>query len=226
MTTTAPAVTASDLSCRFDDIQAVDSVSFAIEPGEFVAIEGPSGSGKSTLLHLMAGLESPTSGTVEIDGNDLAAMNDKDRTIFHRHHIGVVFQLYDLLPNLNTWQNVAIPALLDGARLRTLEGRARELLESVGLSERATHTPDQLSGGEQQRIAIARALMNNPTLLLADEPTGALDSVTGDEILQLLQDLTLRGHTVAIVTHEPRAAAFAARSIRMLDGHLVEPETV
>lgn len=213
-----PVVETIDLTCRFGTVTAIDSASIRFEHGEFVAIEGPSGSGKSTLLHLIAGLESPTDGSVMVDGHDLAAMSDRDRTIFRRDHIGVIFQLYDLLPTLSTWQNVAVPGVLAGQRMPSLRPRAHELLAAVGLSDRAEHTPSDLSGGEQQRVAIARALMNDPTLVLADEPTGALDSVTGDEILELLAGLTDRGHTVVMVTHEPRAASFAGRSIRLLDG--------
>lgn len=161
---------------------------------------------------------------MQVDGHDLSAMTDRERTIFRREHIGVVFQLYDLIPTLTTWQNVAVPALLAGAKMRTLEGRCRELLDAVELSHRAGHTPDELSGGEQQRVAIARALMNDPTLILADEPTGALDSVTGDEILDLLQALSSDGRTVMIVTHEARAASYASRSIRLLDGRIAQGE--
>ncbi len=217
------AVSASGLSCLFGTVRAVDNVDLHIAAGEFVAIEGPSGCGKSTLLNLIAGLESPTAGSLSINEQDVVAMSERERTLFRRRHIGVVFQLYDLLPSLMAWQNVAVPALLDGGRLKAEEARAKELLGRVGLGDRTDHRPSELSGGEQQRVAIARSLMNEPDLVLADEPTGALDSVTGDEVLSVLRELAADGQTVIMVTHEARAAAYADRSIYMLDG-AVEPE--
>ncbi|MGF1595571.1 MAG: ABC transporter ATP-binding protein [Acidimicrobiales bacterium] len=223
MTTPPPVVDVADLSCHYGPVRAVSRVTFTIDRGEFVAIEGPSGSGKSTLLHIIAGIETPTSGTVLVAGHNLTTMNDRDRSVFRREHIGVIFQLYDLIPTLTAWQNVAVPGVLGGQSMRSLEPRARELLDTVGLGPRADHTPNELSGGEQQRVAIGRALMNEPDIVLADEPTGALDSVTGDEILDTLHTLTERGHTVVMVTHEPRAASFATRSIGMLDGHTTAP---
>ncbi len=220
------AVVANELSCHFGDIPAVDLASFRVDQGEFVAVEGPSGSGKSTLLNLIGGLEAPTSGSVLVDGVEIAALGESDRAAFRRTHVGMVFQLYDLLPTLNAWQNVAVPALIQGNRLRTQRSRAQELLARVGLSERAEHRPAELSGGEQQRVAIARALMNDPKLILADEPTGALDSVTGDEILELMRSLCADGQTVIMVTHAARAAAHADRSLQMVDGSVVVPELI
>ena len=214
---------ASDLSCSFGTVDAVNHASFTVWNGDFVAVEGPSGSGKSTLLNLIGGLEQPTGGSVEVSGTDLGTLGERERTAFRRRHIGMIFQLYDLLPTLNAWQNVAVPALLEGAKLKTLEASATELLKRVGLEDRAHHTPSELSGGEQQRVAIARSLMNDPQLILADEPTGALDSVTGDDILGLLQSLCEDGRTVVMVTHAARAAAYASRSLRMLDGSVSEP---
>jgi len=219
------AVVAENLTRHFGPVAAIDGASFTVERGEFVAIEGPSGSGKSTLLNLIGGLEPPTSGRIEVAGRDLAAMGERERTIFRRQRIGVIFQLYDLLPTLNAWQNVAVPGLLDGGGLRALRPTAEGLLERVGLADRRRHRPAELSGGEQQRVAIARSMMNNPDLILADEPTGALDSVTGDEILGVLVSLVADGHTVLLVTHEPRAAAFANRSIRLLDGSVASSAT-
>ena len=217
------AVRANGLSREFGAIRALHEVTFEIERREFVAVEGPSGSGKSTLLHLIAGLEEPTAGRVEVDGHELNALSDRELAHFRRTSVGMIFQLYDLLPTINTWQNVAIPALLSGQRLARLEEPARALLNDVGLSDRATHRPAELSGGEQQRVAIARALMNSPAVILADEPTGALDSVTGDEILAVLRRLADNGQTVIMVTHEPRAASVADRSIRLLDGAIATP---
>lgn len=216
-------IRATDLSCSFGNVDAVRHATFAVCNGDFVAVEGPSGSGKSTLLNLIGGLEQPTGGHVEVAGTELSTLSERERTAFRRRHIGMIFQLYDLLPTLNGWQNVAVPALLEGAKLRTLESSATALLERVGLEDRARHLPSELSGGEQQRVAIARSLMNDPQLILADEPTGALDSVTGDDILGLLQSLCEEGRTVVMVTHAARAAAFASRSLRMLDGAVTEP---
>ena len=156
--TSAAAIEACNLSCRFDEVDAVRDATFTIQRGEFVAIEGPSGSGKSTLLHLIAGLEEPSAGTISVDGEDLNRMTDAERTVFRRQRIGVIFQLYDLLPTLTAWQNVAVPALLDGHRLGSQRARAIELLKTVDLSDRADHKPSELSGGEQQRVAVARSL--------------------------------------------------------------------
>lgn len=216
-------IQATDLTCRFGSVQAVDNATFSVAKGDFVAVEGPSGSGKSTLLNLIGGLEAPLSGRVEVAGTELSTLSERDRTTFRRTNIGMIFQLYDLLPTLNAWQNVAVPALLGGAKLKDLRDASTDLLKQVGLEDRATHIPAELSGGEQQRVAIARSLMNDPQIILADEPTGALDSVTGDEILGLLQSLCEDGRTVVMVTHAARAAAYASRSLRMLDGSVTEP---
>ncbi len=219
-------IRAIDLSCQFGQVHAVDRANFTVSVGDFVAVEGPSGSGKSTLLNLIGGLEPPTGGRVEVAGTELSTLDERERTTFRRRHIGMIFQLYDLLPTLNAWQNVAVPALLDGGKLKDLQASSTELLKRVGLQDRADHKPSELSGGEQQRVAIARALMNDPQLILADEPTGALDSVTGDDILGLLQSLCEDGRTVVMVTHAARAAAYATRSLRMLDGAVTEPAAV
>ncbi|HNQ24995.1 MAG TPA: ABC transporter ATP-binding protein [Phycisphaerae bacterium] len=170
-------------------VRAVDDVSLSVAPGEFVVILGASGSGKSTLLHLVAGLDLPTAGTVTIDGHDLFQFSDAERTRFRRRRIGVIFQAYNLLPTLSALDNVALPALLDGQGARAAGARAEMLLTRVGLQNRLRHRPDALSGGEQQRVAVARALMNEPTLLLADEPTGNLDTQRGQEIWRLLAEL-------------------------------------
>lgn len=201
---------------------ALRDVSLAIRKGEFVAIMGSSGSGKTTLLHLLAGLDTPTSGSVVIEGRDLAAMRDVERTLFRRRRLGIVFQAYNLLPTLTAWENVALPALLDGVPSSEAETKARELLARLDLGLRVEHRPQALSGGEQQRVAIARALMNDPALLLADEPTGNLDSVHGAAIWKRLASLARdEGTTIVAVTHEPDGAAHADRVVVLRDGCIV-----
>ena len=204
-------------------VRALDHVSLAIDAGQLVSIMGPSGSGKSTLLHLLGGLDSPTSGSVVADGRDLAALGDEDLTAFRRHRLGFVFQFFNLLPNLTAWENVALPRLLDGKVLRGQRDRAVELLGRVGLGDRVEHKPAEMSGGQLQRVAIARALINDPVLVLADEPTGNLDSHTGEEVLALLRGLaTDEGRTMVMVTHDPRAAAVGDRVIHLADGRVAE----
>jgi putative ABC transport system ATP-binding protein len=199
----------------------VAGVSLAVAPHEFVAIVGPSGSGKSTLLHLMAGLDVPDAGEVFVGGERLATLTDDALTVLRRRKIGVVFQFFNLLPMLTAEENVALPLVLDGQRLRAVRPRARAMLERVGLGHRVRHRPDQLSGGEMQRVAIARALVTEPLLLLADEPTGNLDSHTGEEILALVRDLADRhAQAVVMVTHDARAAAYAQRIVAMRDGRV------
>jgi len=202
-------------------VRAVAGVSLAIAPREFVAIVGPSGSGKSTLLHLMAGLDLPDAGQVFVGGKSLQALSDDAVTVLRRRQIGVVFQFFNLLPMLTAEENVALPLVLDGVRLRAARPRARAMLERVGLGHRARHRPDQLSGGEMQRVAIARALVTGPLVLLADEPTGNLDSHTGEEILALVREMAERhGQAVVMVTHDARAAAHAQRVLAMRDGQV------
>jgi putative ABC transport system ATP-binding protein len=203
-------------------IRALAGVSLAVCEGEFVTVMGASGSGKSTLLHLIGGLDKPTSGSIIIGGRDLSRMNDRQRTLFRRRRLGVVFQAYNLLPTLSAVENVALPAFLDDAPDGEIEQRAARLLDSVSLSHRATHRPQAMSGGEQQRVAIARALMNDPVLLLADEPTGNLDTHHGTSIWRLLASLVREGdRTVVAVTHEADAASFADRVIVLKDGGMV-----
>lgn len=205
-----------------EPVRALAGVSFQVHTGEFITIMGASGSGKSTLLHLVGGLDTPTSGAIVIAGCDLHQMTDRERTLFRRRRLGVVFQAYNLLPTLSAIENVALPALLENGRQRQIEARAGELLDRVSLRHRATHRPQALSGGEQQRLAIARALMNNPVLLLADEPTGNLDTHHGAVIWQLLASLARDGGcTVVAVTHEADAACHADRVIVLKDGRLV-----
>ncbi len=204
------------------EVKALAGVTLDVGPGEFVAITGPSGSGKSTLLHLMGGLDVPTTGDVLIDGASLARMSDDEVTIFRRRSIGFVFQFFNLMPTLSAEENVALPLLLDGKRARDVRAAVASALDAVGLGHRRTHRPDELSGGEMQRVAIARALVIEPKLILADEPTGNLDSATGDQILELIRRANReRGAVVVMVTHDPRAAAYGTRMVAMRDGRIV-----
>ena len=204
-------------------VRALDDVSLTVGAGEFVCVLGPSGSGKSTLLHLMGALDTPTTGTVSIGGVDVAGLSDDELTDLRRHRLGFVFQFFNLLPTLSAWENVAVPLLLDGHRLGGLKGRAVPLLEALGLGHRVDHRPAELSGGELQRVAIARALVSDPIVVLADEPTGNLDSETGAEVLDVLQHICAeRGAAVVMVTHDERAAARGDRSIHLVDGRLVD----
>jgi putative ABC transport system ATP-binding protein len=204
-------------------VAALAGVDLTIGDGEFVAIVGQSGSGKSTLLHLLGGLDTATRGDVTIDGTALARMSDDELTIFRRRRIGFVFQFFNLLPTLSAEENVALPLALDGQRGAAVAARVDAALAQVGLAHRKHHRPDELSGGEMQRVAIARALVVGPALILADEPTGNLDSTTGDHILDLLRDANERHHTtVVLVTHDHHAADYAHRRITMRDGRVVE----
>jgi putative ABC transport system ATP-binding protein len=199
---------------------ALGGVSVTVEKGEFTAIMGPSGSGKSTLLNLVAGLDRPTSGTVVVGGTDLGKIGEAGLARFRRDSIGFVFQFFYLLPNLTALENVLIPAQLKG-NVRT--GRAQELLEQLGIADVANRYPARLSGGQQQRVAIARALVNNPTLLLADEPTGALDTHSGEQVMELLGGLHRDGQTILLVTHDAKLATrHAARVISVTDGRIVD----
>jgi putative ABC transport system ATP-binding protein len=191
-----------------------------VERGEFTAIMGPSGSGKSTLLNLVAGLDRPTSGSIEVGGTDLGKLGEAGLARFRRDHIGFVFQFFHLLPNLTALENVLIPAQLKGA---VVPGRALELLDLLGIKEVADKYPALLSGGQQQRVAIARALINDPTLLLADEPTGALDTRSGEQVMELLGRLHRDGQTILLVTHDAKLATrYAARVLSVLDGKVVD----
>ena len=202
-------------------VRALRGVDVTIERGEFVAIMGPSGSGKSTLLHILGALEASTEGKVAVGGNRYDGLDDKRLTSFRRDHIGFVFQFFNLLGSLTALENVMVPALISGRNDEVLLRRARDLLERVGLGERGDHLPSELSGGEQQRVSIARALLLEPELILADEPTGNLDSRAGAAVLQLLRELSGDGgHTVVMVTHDPSAAAIADRVIFLRDGQV------
>jgi putative ABC transport system ATP-binding protein len=209
------------------DVRALAGVSLDIGPGDFVSIMGPSGSGKSTLLHLMGGLDAPSAGEIVIDGTAISRMSDDEITIFRRRRIGFVFQFFNLLPTYSAEENVALPLLLDRRRTRDVRTRVDAALVQVGLAHRRTHRPDELSGGEMQRVAIARALVIEPALILADEPTGNLDTRTGEQILELIRDANrTRGCTVVLVTHDARAAAYARRLVTLKDGTLVGDEPV
>ena len=206
-------------------LYAVRDVSLEITAGSFVTIVGASGSGKSTLLQLIGALDRPTEGTVIVDGKDLAKLSDDQRTLLRRDRIGFVFQFFNLLPTLTAVENVALPARLAGQSASSTRRRAEELLGRVGLSARGGHRPDQLSGGEMQRVAIARALMMDPPVLLADEPTGNLDSSTGVSILELLRGAVESHRTVILVTHDPSVAQQGSRTLTMGDGKLLSDES-
>jgi putative ABC transport system ATP-binding protein len=204
-------------------IYALNDVNLAVEEGEFLAVMGPSGSGKSTALYLMGGLEQPTSGKVWLRDKDISALNDDALSRMRRESLGFVFQFFNLIPVLSAEENVAIPLILDGIpRLEALK-RADEALSKVGLADRASHRPSELSGGEQQRAALARALVTKPAVVLADEPTGNLDSRSSDEVVQMLrQAVDQWGQTLVLVTHDPRVAAYADRIIFLKDGKVVD----
>ncbi|MEW6219881.1 MAG: ABC transporter ATP-binding protein [Thermodesulfobacteriota bacterium] len=199
-------------------VQALQDVTLSIVKGELVSIMGPSGSGKSTLLHLMGGLDQPSSGQVLLDGRPLGGIPDAELTRIRRRSVGFVFQFFNLLPLLSAEENVGLPLLLDGLPFAQVRPRAVALLEQVGLGHRIGHRPEHLSGGEMQRVAIARALVSRPAVILADEPTGNLDSHTSEEILLLLQSLHDDGQTIVMVTHDAKAAAFGSRILTLKDG--------
>ena len=206
-------------------VVALDDVSFSVQKGEFVAIMGPSGSGKSTLLHLLGGVDRPTAGRVLVQGTDLYAMDETALAIFRRRQIGLVYQFYNLIPVLNVQENLTLPLLLDGRRVdKTYLNR---LTGTLGLTDRLTHLPDQLSGGQQQRVSIGRALIANPALMLADEPTGNLDSRNSAEIMALLRHFhEEKGQTLLVITHDERIARQADRLITIEDGRITRDEAV
>ncbi len=205
------------------EVVALDGVSGRIQAGEFVAIVGPSGSGKSTLMNLIGCLDTPSSGRYRCGGVDVSQLDASERAELRRQQIGFVFQGFHLLPRMTALENVALPLTYVGVPRPQRRERATAALRAVGLAERAAHRPSELSGGQQQRVAIARALINRPAILLADEPTGALDSQTGEEILTLFEQLRLAGHTVILITHDPAVANHADRTLYMHDGRLRTP---
>ncbi len=203
-------------------VKALDGVNLQVEPGEFVAIMGPSGSGKSTLLHLLGGLDQPSSGEIFLDGKNISILPDRESTLIRRRSIGFVFQFFNLLPTLSAEENILLPLIIDGKNTKDYQDRLNSLLIRVGLVDRRHHKPDQLSGGEQQRVALARALMTNPAILLADEPTGNLDTRNGSEVMKLLEDTSRElNQTIIMVTHDPKAAAYADRIIFLQDGKII-----
>lgn len=213
----------SDIRKRFDRLDVLRGVSLGVLDSEVVAIVGPSGAGKTTLLQIMGSLERPDGGTVRYDGTDIFALSDRQMAAFRNRHIGFVFQFHSLLPEFTLEENVALPALIGGARRQDAIARARELIDYMGLKDRLSHRPSQLSGGERQRAAVARALINNPQVVLADEPSGSLDSANRTELHRLFFDLRRdRGQSFVIVTHDENLARSADRIIRLVDGQLAQ----
>jgi len=204
-----------------EEVRALDGVSFEIRRGEWVAVVGQSGSGKSTLMNLIGALDTPSSGRYRINGRDVQGLSDDELADLRNNEIGFVFQTFQLLPRSTALANVELPLVYRGLPRRERREKAAQALEAVGLSNRTHHRPNELSGGQRQRVAIARALVGEPSLLLADEPTGNLDSATGEEIIRLFADLNRRGHTILLVTHEPRLAARCPRALRLSDGKVV-----
>ncbi len=206
-------------------VKAVDDISFSVEKGEFLAIIGPSGSGKSTLLHILGGVDRPTAGKVFVDGTDVYAQNDEALAVFRRRQVGLIYQFYNLFPVLTAEENMTLPVLLDGRQIN--KERLEELLDTLGLKERRKNLPNQLSGGQQQRVSIGRALMNAPAVVLADEPTGNLDSKNSQEIVELLKLSNKRyGQTLIVITHDESIALQADRIIAIEDGKIVRDERV
>ncbi|MBC8496958.1 MAG: ABC transporter ATP-binding protein [Chloroflexi bacterium] len=204
-------------------VNALDGVSLHVDTGEFVAVMGPSGCGKSTLLHLIGGLDHPSGGVVKIEGQDLSSLNDDDLTDLRREHIGFIFQFFNLIPTLTALDNTALPLVLGGMKPGDAQVRAAEWLEKLEVADRSTHRPDELSGGQRQRVAIARSLVTDPTLILADEPTGNLDSKATQEFAALLRDIVDRwGRSILLVTHDPRISSYADRIIYLKDGRISE----
>jgi putative ABC transport system ATP-binding protein len=223
----SPVVRLDDVRKDYGDTAALSGVSLRIRTGEAVAVMGPSGCGKSTLLNMIAGLDRPTAGTITVHGEDLGALNETGLALFRRRHIGMIFQFFNLIDDLPALDNVAVAAQLTGSSARQARRRALELLDELGVADRRDSYPAALSGGERQRVAVARALMNRPALLLADEPTGALDSRSGEQVMDLLIDLNQIGQTLLIVTHDPQLATrCASRLIEMADGRVERESTL
>jgi putative ABC transport system ATP-binding protein len=222
-----PAVALRAVAKTYDQgtapVHALRGITLEIAAGQFVAVMGASGSGKSTLLHLCAGLTTPSSGEVALFGQQIGALDDDALTLLRRRAVGLIFQAFNLMPTMSALENVALPLMIAGEPLRAAAPKAERLLRQVGLGDRLHHRPDELSGGQQQRVAIARALINEAPLLLADEPTGNLDSAAGEEVLHLLRELTVEGRrTVVMVTHDPRSAAYADRVVTLRDGQVID----
>lgn len=208
-------------------VSALQEVTFSVTKGEFVAVMGPSGSGKSTLLHLLGGLDDPSSGEIALAGHPITHLSDDEVTVVRRRKVGFIFQFYNLVPTLTAAENVGLPLLIDGQRIDKHKEKIDNLLKMVGLAERSDHKPDQMSGGQQQRVAIARAFVNDPEIVLADEPTGNLDSQSGTAILKLLRrSAEALTQTIVMVTHDPRAASYADRVVFLKDGRIVQNLTI
>jgi putative ABC transport system ATP-binding protein len=205
-------------------VHALDGLALSVDPQSFLVVMGPSGSGKSTLLHLVGGLDRPTGGHLEVNGQSLEVMDENALARYRQRFVGFIFQSFNLITSMSALENVEFPLRFARIPRRQRQARAQELLTQVGLADRALHRPTELSGGEQQRVAIARALVNNPQLILADEPTGNLDTHSGSSIMQLLADLHNSGHTVLVVTHDPRMTGFATDTIHLLDGKVISTE--
>ncbi len=205
-----------------EEIRALDDVSLDIDGGEFISIIGPSGSGKSTLMHIVGCLDSPTTGSIKLDGTQIQNASARELARIRNQKIGFVFQFFNLLPKLSVLQNVELPMVYSGVSAAQRREQAMEALKLVGLENRSKHRPMQISGGQQQRVAIARALVNNPKIVFADEPTGNLDSHTGERILELFHSLSTKGHTIALVTHDPEIAAVTPRKIEIRDGKIAQ----
>lgn len=206
-------------------VRALDDISFSVQKGEFIAIIGPSGSGKSTLLHILGGVDKPTSGKVYMDGQDIYAQNDEKLAIFRRRQVGLIYQFYNLIPVLNVVENITLPVLMDGRKVN--DARLSELLTTLNLKGRENHLPNQLSGGQQQRVSIGRALMNAPAVVLADEPTGNLDSKNGQEIVELLKLSNKKyNQTLIVITHDENIALQAGRIISIEDGKITRDEVI
>ncbi|MCK4258383.1 MAG: ABC transporter ATP-binding protein [Halanaerobiales bacterium] len=205
------------------EVEILKDINMYIKEGEFVSIMGPSGSGKSTLLYLLGGLDKPTSGSIKVNGNELAVMSDQEESIMRRRTVGFIFQFYNLIPNLNVEQNILLPILLDGKKAKNYQKELDNILQVVGLTDRRKHTPRELSGGQQQRVAIARALIAKPEVILADEPIGNLDSKTGTEIMELFYKINKeRGNTIVQVTHSAESSKYGTRVINLKDGRIYD----
>ncbi len=219
-----PLITISDLKRYYKmgdtTVKALDGINLTIEEGEFLCLMGPSGSGKSTLLNLLGGLDTPDGGSIRVRDQEIAQLDSNELAAYRREQVGLVFQSYNLIPTMTALQNVEYPMIFSGKSRNDRRERATRLLTQLGLGDRLDHKPTEMSGGQQQRVAVARSLVNEPSILLGDEPTGNLDTKTGDEILNLFTRLNKDGQTLVVVTHDPRVAGYARRTIHMLDGRI------